>query len=179
MLALSTVLSMVVLFHMPTGGSVTPFSMLPVMIIAYRYGFKWGLVTGAAYGVLQMFLGMGNLSYATNWLAVVCIILFDYVVAYMTVAFAGLFRKIKNQALGFSIGMAIACVLRFICHFITGVTVWAEYAEDMPVMLYSAVYNGSYLLPEMGLTLVVGVVLLSVLDVRGDSIRPLSKSKNA
>ncbi|MBQ1978061.1 MAG: energy-coupled thiamine transporter ThiT [Ruminococcus sp.] len=178
MLALSTVLSMVVLFHMPMGGSVTPFSMLPVMVIAYRYGFKWGLLTGAVYGVLQMFLGMSNLSYATNWVAAVCIILFDYVVAYMAVAFAGLFRKLKNQAIGFSIGVVIACVLRFICHFITGVTVWADYSDGVwPVVSYSLIYNGSYLLPELGVTIVVGAVLMSLLDVRGESIRPLKRSK--
>ena len=178
MLALSTVLSMVVLFRMPMGGSVTPFSMLPVMVIAYRYGFKWGLLTGAVYGVLQMFLGMSNLSYATNWVAAVCIILFDYVVAYMAVAFAGLFRKLKNQAIGFSIGVVIACVLRFICHFITGVTVWADYSDGVwPVVSYSLIYNGSYLLPELGVTIVVGAVLMSLLDVRGESIRPLKRSK--
>ena len=178
MLALSTVLSMVVLFRMPMGGSVTPFSMLPVMVIAYRYGFKWGLLTGAVYGVLQMFLGMNNLSYATNWVAAVCIILFDYVVAYMAVAFAGLFRKLKNQAIGFSIGVVIACVLRFICHFITGVTVWADYTDGVwPVVSYSLIYNGSYLLPELGVTIVVGAVLMSLLDVRGESIRPLKRSK--
>lgn len=178
MLALSTILSMIVLFDMPMGGSVTPFSMLPVMVIAYRYGFKWGLLTGAVYGVLQMFLGMNNLSYATNWVAAVCIILFDYVVAYMAVAFAGLFRKLKNQAIGFSIGVVIACVLRFICHFITGVTVWADYSDGVwPVVSYSLIYNGSYLLPELGVTIVVGAVLMSLLDVRGESIRPLKRSK--
>ncbi len=178
MLALSTILSMIVLFDMPMGGSVTPFSMLPVMVIAYRYGFKWGLLTGSVYGVLQMFLGMNNLSYATNWVAAVCIILFDYVVAYMAVAFAGLFRKLKNQAIGFSIGVVIACVLRFICHFITGVTVWADYSDGVwPVVSYSLIYNGSYLLPELGVTIVVGAVLMSLLDVRGESIRPLKRSK--
>ena len=159
------------------GGSVTAFSMLPILIIAYRYGFMWGIGVGAIYGVVQMMLGMSSLSYATNALAVVCIILFDYVVAFGVLGFGGFFRKLKNQPLGFAFGVSLGCALRFLCHFITGVTVWSSYAEDMPVALYSLVYNGSYMLPELGITLVVGVAVASVLDLRGESIRTLKRSK--
>jgi len=178
MLGLATALSMVMLFHLPAGGSVTVFSMLPVLIIAYRYGFLWGIGVGAIYGLIQMILGVSALSYATNALAAVCIILFDYIVAFGVLGFGGLFRKFKSQVAGFSIGVVIACVLRFLCHFLTGVTVWADYSDGMwAVVSYSLVYNGSYMLPEMLITLVVGVAVVSVLDLRSDSIRPLRRSK--
>lgn len=177
MLALATVLSMIPFLQLPMGGSITIFSMLPVLIIAYRYGVKWGFLVSCTYGLIQMILGLNNLTYATNALAAVCIILFDYVVAFGVLGFGGMFRKFKNQPIGFAIGAVIACTLRFLCHFITGVTVWSSYAEDMPVALYSFIYNGSYMLPESIITIVVGVVLMLFLDFRSEKLRPLRKSK--
>lgn len=176
MLALSTVLSMITFFQLPAGGSVTPFSMLPVLIIAYRYGVKWGLGVGMVYGLIQMMLGLNNLSYATNALAGVCIILFDYLVAFGVMGFGGLFRKMKNQAVGFSIGVVVACVLRFICHFLTGITVWADYTGGIwNTIVFSLSYNGSYMLPELVITVAVGAVLMSVLDFRSERLGPLRK----
>ena len=69
MIAFATVLSIVKIVDMPYGGSVTACSMLPLLIIAYRYGTKWGLLTSFTYGVIQMFLGMDNLTYATSFWA--------------------------------------------------------------------------------------------------------------
>ncbi|MBQ8794990.1 MAG: energy-coupled thiamine transporter ThiT [Clostridia bacterium] len=178
MLALATALSMVTFFRLPAGGSVTPFSMLPVLIIAYRYGTKWGFLVGGVYGLIQMVLGLSALSYATNALAVICIILFDYIVAFGVLGFGGLFRKVKLQPLGFTLGVIVACVLRFLCHFITGITVWADYAEGIwPVIIYSLSYNGSYMLPELVITAVVGSVLMSFLDFKDEKLRPLRKTK--
>lgn len=176
MLALATALSMITFFKLPAGGSVTPFSMLPILIIAYRYGTKWGLGVGVIYGLIQMVLGLSALSYATNAWAAVCIILFDYVVAFGVLGFGGLFRKAKNQAIGFSSGVIFACVLRFLCHFLTGITVWADYADGVwPVVIYSLTYNGSYMLPELIITTAVGAVLMSFLDFRSEKLRPLRK----
>lgn len=178
MLALATALSMITFFKLPAGGSVTPFSMLPILIIAYRYGTKWGLGVGVIYGLIQMVLGLSALSYATNAWAAVCIILFDYVVAFGVLGFGGLFRKAKNQAIGFSSGVIVACVLRFLCHFLTGITVWADYADGVwPVVIYSLTYNGSYMLPELIITTAVGAVLMSFLDFRSEKLRPLRKSQ--
>ncbi|MBR3988155.1 MAG: energy-coupled thiamine transporter ThiT [Clostridia bacterium] len=178
MLALGTALSLVTFFHLPAGGSVTPFSMLPVLIIAYRYGMKWGFGVGAIYGLIQMVLGMSALSYATNAVAAICIILFDYVVAFGVLGFGGLFRKLNNQAVGFSLGVIIACVLRFLCHFITGITVWADYAEGVwGVVIYSLTYNGSYMLPELVITTAVGALLMSFLDFKDEKLKPLRKTK--
>ena len=178
MLGFATALSIIPFFNLPAGGSVTPFSMLPVLIIAYRYGMKWGFLTGAIYGVIQMVLGLSALSYATNALAVICMILFDYIVAFGVMAFGGLFRSLKNQAVGFSLGVVAACVLRFLCHFLTGITVWADYAQGTwGVIIFSLTYNGSYMLPELVITTAVGAVLMSFLDFKDDRLRPLRKTK--
>ena len=177
MLALATVLSMIPFLQLPMGGSITIFSMLPVLIIAYRYGMKWGFLVGITYGLIQMVLGLNNLTYATSPWAVICIILFDYLVAFGVLGFGGLFRKLQIQSVGFALGTAIACTLRFSCHFITGVTVWDMYAEDMPVALYSLIYNGSYMLPETAITIVIGVILMLFLNFRSEKLSPLRKSK--
>ena len=169
---------MVMLFHLPAGGSVTVFSMLPILIIAYRYGVLWGAGVGAVYGLIQMILGVSALSYATNALAAVCIILFDYIVAFGVLSLGGMFRKMKNQAVGFGLGIVLSCVLRFVCHFLTGVTVWADFTDGVwAVINYSLVYNGSYMFPEMLITLVVGVAVASVLDLKAESIRPIKREK--
>lgn len=177
MLALATVLSIIPFFQMPMGGSVTLFSMLPVLIIAYRYGMKWGFAVSSTYGLIQMVLGLNNLSYATNAVAVVAIILFDYVVAFGVLGFGGMFRKLKLQPVGFALGAGVACVLRFLCHFLTGITVWADYVDGVwPVIIYSLTYNGSYMLPETAITVVIGVLIMSILDFRGEKLSTLKKS---
>ncbi len=178
MLALGTALSLIAFAPWPAGGSITVFSMLPVLIIAYRYGMKWGFLVGGVYGLIQMVLGLSALSYATNALAAICIILFDYIVAFGVLGFGGLFRNLKNQAAGFSLGVIIACVLRFLCHFLTGITVWADYAEGVwGVIIYSLTYNGSYMLPELVITTAVGAVLMSFLDFKDEKLRPLRNNK--
>ena len=66
MLALATVLSLVKIFELPYGGSITAFSMVPIMIIAFRYGTKWGMISGFVYSVIQLLFGISTLSYATS-----------------------------------------------------------------------------------------------------------------
>ncbi len=172
MLALATLLSLITIFPMPFGGSVTPLSMLPVFLIAFRYGALWGVGVGFTYGLIEMLLGLNNLSYATSALAGVCIVLFDYLVAFAVLGLGGLFRKrLKHRSLEFALGVTLGCVLRFLCHFLTGVTVWAGYADGQIVWIYSLLYNGSYMLPEMILTVVVGVILCSIFDFTSTDLR--------
>lgn len=161
MLAFAAVLSVIKLVDMPYGGSVTLFSMLPIVIIAYRYGTKWGLLTGATYGLLQMLLGLDNLSYATSFGAAVAIILFDYLIAFTALGLGGLFRKwVPHQATALSLGAVFTGVLRYLCHVISGCTVW--YGLSVPTgesIVYSLGYN-LYMVPEI-LLLVVGAIYVS------------------
>lgn len=179
MIALGTVLSLFTIANLPFGGSVTVCSMVPVALIAYRYKLKWGLLAGTVYGLVQMILGASNLAYGTSALAVVLIILFDYIVAFGVIGFAGLFRDRLNgnQALEVSIGALLACVLRYVCHFISGWAVWGAWAEDMPAWLYSITYNATYMIPETIVTVVACVLLGLVLDFRKDTVSPLKRNK--
>ena len=116
MLALATVLSFFKLYEMPYGGSITIASMLPVLIIAYRYGTKWGLLSGFVFGAIQQLLGLKNLSYFTTWQSVVAIILLDYIIAFMVIGFGGVFKKSQTQPRAFVFGGLLVCLLRFVCH---------------------------------------------------------------
>ncbi len=177
MLAVATLLSLITIINMPFGGSVTPLAMLPIFLIAYRYGTLWGIGVGFTYGLIQMLLGLNNLSYATSAMAGACIVLFDYLVAFGVLGMGGLFRKrLGNRSLEFALGVTVGCVLRFLCHFLTGITVWAGYAEDQAVWLYSLLYNGSYMLPELILTLIVGVILCGIFDFTNPDMRKIKKA---
>ena len=153
-IALSTVLSeLIPSFSLPFGGSVTLFSMVPVCLIGIMFGVKWGILSNLIYGGIQLIFGAGNLAYATWWGAAVAIILFDYIIAYGVLGFTGIFKKIvKNTALAGVLGALFVCVLRYACHFITGVTVWREIADLWGAVWYSITYNATYMIPEMIIT---------------------------
>lgn len=180
MLALAVALSYVKILDLPMGGSITLFSQVPIIIIGYRYGWKWGISTGVLYGVLEMLLqGLGNFAYVKGFGAYLILILADYVLAFMSLGLGGaMFRKMKNQAVALGLGAFAASLLRFICHFVSGVTIWGEYADGwQAVWQYSAAYNGSYMAAEAAIT-VVGVVLLStVLDFSATDLKKKKKSK--
>lgn len=166
MLALAVALSYVKVFDLPMGGSVTLFSQVPIIIIGYRYGAKWGISTGVIYGVLEMLLqGLGNFAYVKGIGSYLILILADYVLAFMALGLGGaMFKKpIKNQPLALGLGAFAGSLLRFICHFVSGVTIWGEYADGWKsVWGYSFGYNGSYMAAEAVIS-VIGVVVLSVL----------------
>ena len=179
MLALAVGLSYVTIFSLPMGGSVTLFSQVPIIIIGYRYGAKWGCVTGIIYGLLEMVLqGLGNFAYVSGIGAYIILILADYVLAFMALGLGGgLFKKaIKNQTLSLGVGAFVASALRFVCHFVSGVTIWGEYADGWKsVWVYSLGYNGSYMAAEAVIS-VIGVVVLSlVLDFNKENLRKKAK----
>lgn len=173
MLALATVLSFIKIIQMPMGGSVTLCSMLPIMLIGIKYGNLTGASVGLLYSLIQLVMDLpgGNVFYAGMTAGVAIIIaLFDYVVPFTMLGFAGMFRKIKTEKipmLGAYIGVIVTIIIRFICHFITGFSVWGQWApEGMGKYYYSLVYNGTYLLPELGITIVVAIILLQVPQIR-------------
>ena len=139
-IALSNVLSMIKLMEMAQGGSVTPASMLPLMLFAYVYGVGPGCLVGAVYGVLQFII--------SPWFVSVPQVLLDYPIAYGCVGLAGLFASMKNENMGLSLGVIVACIARFMAAVLSGVIFFAEYAGSQNPWVYSIGYNGAYMLPE-------------------------------
>ena len=180
MLALTTILSVLAIAKLPYGGSITFASMLPMTIIAYRYGFTWGLLTGATYGLIQMLLGMDTLSYATSVTAVIAIILLDYIFAFMSTALGGLFRKSSNQVAALTNATLLVCIVRYLFHVISGCTVWAGLSiPTADALIYSIIYNATYMLPEMIITCVAAVYLGSSLDFRTKQLTAAEKGAKA
>ena len=147
MLALAMVLAMVCalipFLNLPFGGGFTVASMLPVVIISYMYGMKWGFFSAAIYAVIQivmdLYLGKGSTIMALfmpnsedfmGFGAAIAILIIDYLVAYTLLGFGGAFRKvIKNKALALTLGVVLALSLRYIAHIVSGYIFYGAWAE--------------------------------------------------
>lgn len=175
MIALATILSVLKIFDLPYGGSITVGSMLPMIIIAYRYGIGKGMITGLAYSAIQLLFGLNSLSYATSAAAAIAIIMLDYIVAFTVTGLGGVFKKAfkNNQTAGIMSGAALVCILRFICHVISGCTVWAGVSiPSSDGLIYSLSYNATYMLPETIIVLLLAWYLTGIIDFSGATLRP-------
>jgi thiamine transporter len=133
--------------HLPQGGSVTLASMVPLLWFALRRGLRWGVEAGLIYGLVHMVIS-GDIYYPTQ-------ILLDYPLAFGALGLAGAF---KTRPV---IGVGVGILGRFICHFISGVVFFGQYAwEGWNVYAYSAAYNASYLVPEFIISAIIIFILL-------------------
>ena len=155
MVALATALGYLKLFELPQGGAVC-IGMLPLFLYCVRWGLGKGLVCCFAYGVLQLIF---DGAYAWGWTSM----LLDYILAYGIIGFTGVLRGKKG---GIFWATVVGCVLRFVVHFISGVTIYRIYAPEQLFnttftnpWLYSAAYNGSYVGLDMVLCLVIFALL--------------------
>jgi len=166
MIAVATVLSLIKI-DLPFGGGVTIVSMLPLVLISHRWGWKWGVLTAFVYGVIQMLLGLDNVGYATSFIMALGIIFLDYVIAYTVIGLSGVFDlKLGKTRQSVAVGIAVTFVLRFCCHLLTGVWIWGEWMPETFMnmtmtspWLYSFLYNGWYMLAELVVTEIVAMIL--------------------
>lgn len=198
LIALGTILSMIKVFELPYGGSITLFGMVPILILGYKYGLKWGAVSGLIYSVLQAVLGAtASQAFAGMYdpenaaksvLNIVLMAVLDYFVAFTVLGLAGMFKgKIKNDVGAITAGSVVAVLLRLVAHFLSGWILWGSYAEwfftdvmnngfgqsvlqnlsGQPLaIVYSLVYNSSYMLPELAVTIVGILALMAVKPLR-------------
>lgn len=188
LIAAGTVLSLFQPLQLPFGGGITICSMLPLVLIAYRHGTKWGVFSAFVFSIVQTLLGFKTVSafflpgesQMVIWQAVlVCLI--DYILAYTVLGFGGIVRdRFRSPSAALTAGSVIAIFLRFVMHFISGSLffgAWAEWffsqeslgsfgagvLESMSgaglAMFYSLCYNASYLVPEMIITAVAAYAI--------------------
>ena len=179
--------------EMPFGGQVTLVSMLPVVLISYRHGVKWGLVAGLGYAMIEMVIGAKTVAAAfqpgyfgdgTMILNAFIMCALDYLAAFTALGLGGAFRRrMENPAAALCCGSLLALGVRYACHVASGFILFAGWAEwfftqegfpawgaglvgalspGMLGFVYSLVYNGMYMVPEMILTAVVSVLLARV-----------------
>ena len=156
LVALAFILSFVKLYELPNGGSLTP-AMFPILLYGLRWGLPRGLIAGFVFGLLQLIF---DGAYAWGWQSM----LLDYLLAFTPLGLAGLF---KGKAWGIFPGTVLGCAARFVIHYISGVTIY-RIIEPTAVpgfgtfdnaSLYSLVYNGSYMIPNMLLAMLLAGVL--------------------
>ncbi len=150
LIGLAYIMDMVKLGSMPQGGSVTLGSMIPILIFAIRWGAKPGVMAGLVFGSMQFLLGA---KYSFHPIS----ILFDYSLAWACLGVAGAFKGSMPKLMT---GVALGIFGRFICHVISGVTIWSSYApEGTSPLMYSIAYNGTYLGVEAFIAIVVFAAL--------------------
>ena len=155
-IAMAEILSLIKLYEFPNGGSVT-LEMLPIVLFAARYGCGWGAGAGLVFGALTYLIGS---KFSIDWTTIIC----DYFLAFVALGFgAGLLSKRKWSVF---YGTLIGGVLRFLVHYLIGVFVWGVYMPDeffgmtmTSPWFYSLLYNGSYMLPNIVLCLLVFALL--------------------
>lgn len=183
MVALATVLSLVKVWQSPYGGSVTILSMAPIILLSVRRGVKVGLFAGLAHGLIQLIFGLSNIAWIPTPAGIAIGCLADYILPFTLLGLGGCFRNIRfsknrtaNLILTTALGALLVTVLRYVCHLFTGVVVWyaldLEWYADDPThivnlygpWLFSLVYNGIYMIPEIIATTVVTPILAKALD---------------
>lgn len=179
--------------QMPFGGQITLVNMLPIVLISYRYGVKWGLFSSFVYSMLQMAIGLNTVTAAFQpgyfgdevmLVNAIVMILLDYLIAYTVLGLGGIFRnKIKNAGVSLMCGSIVALSCRYIAHILSGYILFAGWAEwfftqegfpawgarlvesvspEMLGFLYSVVYNGMYMIPEIILTAIAAVLIARI-----------------
>ena len=154
MVALAGALYLIKIFTLPQGGSVTLGSMVPIFLLALRRGPRIGIVGGVAFGLVALvedvYSGVEVIFYPAQ-------VILDYPLAFGLLGLAGFFQKIP--ILGVGLGIAA----RFCSHFVSGVLFFASYAPaGVSPFVYSAVYNGGFLIPEFVITAALMIALLRV-----------------
>ena len=178
---------------MPFGGQLTLCAMLPIVLLSYRHGVKWGLTAGFCYSLVQMALGAdvvaaafqpGYFGDGTMLGRAVTMCLLDYVLAYTALGLGGCFRKlIRSRSVALAAGSLVALGARYVTHIFSGYILfagWAEWfftQEGFPAWgaalvetlspqalgwLYSIVYNGMYMIPEMLITAVAALLIAKI-----------------
>lgn len=151
----------------PQGGSIS-IEMVPIFLMAFRWGLKGGLLTGLLLGVLQGILG-GYIIHPVQGLM-------DYPVAYAVVGLAGIFAsKVKDAVTGHhrgkwmlyvALGILIGSFLRFVSHVISGIVFFSQGEAAVPALKISLIYNGTYMLPSFILSAIVVILVISAAPKR-------------
>lgn len=149
--ALSVICGFIKIWEMPQGGSVS-LTMVPILYISYRRGVGAGMITGGIYGLLAVLVS-GIIYHPLS-------VLLDYILAYGIIGISGLFGK---GIRGIISGSLVGVTGRFICSWISGAVIFAQYAPvGQSPWLYSAVYQATYMLPE----LIISVFLLAIIYLK-------------
>ncbi|MBQ3054421.1 MAG: energy-coupled thiamine transporter ThiT [Clostridia bacterium] len=139
LIALGTILSLLKLFEMPFGGTITVASMVPILLVGYIYGIKWGLFSSLVYSLLQLVCGIATGIVSRMFLPgdeqmvlwqAISICIFDYILAYVALGFGGIFKeKLQKPVLELVLGIIFSTFLCWLMHTISGYIFYGAWAE--------------------------------------------------
>ena len=192
--SISAICAVMPFLNLPFGGGFTIASMLPIILVAYMYGTKWGILTAFVYSILQMLLGFNTVSAfflpgdsQMVWWRAILVILIDYVVAYTALGLGGVFRKKFETKKVLVFGSIFAISLRYVAHIISGAIffgAWAEWfftQDGFPIwgerileifsgealaLVYSIIYNGTYMIPEIIITAIAAALIVRIPQIK-------------
>lgn len=213
MIALATALAVVCEFipvlHLPFGGGFTIASMLPIVLVSYLFGLRWGFFSSAVYSLIQILFSIArggslvalftpNSDDFMGYSAAVWILILDYLVAYTVLGIGGIFRKkIKNKTAALVLGVVVALSLRYLVHIVSGYIFYGAWAEwffgqeglflgekiltsvhgKALAWLYSTVYNGLYMIPEIVITALCAVAVARIPMIRRIAEKNIDQQK--
>ena len=205
MIAIATVIALICdyipFLNLPFGGTITIASMLPIIIVSYMFGIKWGLFTAFTYSIVQIIISLTHGASGTvaglflpdsgfTVIMGIIIILLDYVAAYTSLGLGGIFRNIvKNKTASLVVGGTFALVVCYAFHVLSGAIFYGQWAEwfftdtiikDFAIskaimqnlsgatlsLVYSIIYNGCYMIPEIVITAGIGAAVSIVPQIR-------------
>ena len=192
--AISAICAAIPFLNLPFGGGFTIASMLPIILVAYMYGTKWGILTAFTYSFMQMLLGFNTVSSfflpgdsQMIWWRAILVCFIDYVIAYTVLGFGGVFRNKFGAKKALVLGSILAISLRYVAHIISGAIffgAWAEwfftqegfYAWGQTILdtfsgaslatVYSIIYNGTYMIPEIVITALVACFVTRIPQIK-------------
>ncbi len=158
LIALAIILSRIPIVQLPFGGSITFFSMLPLVLVGYLYGLSMGVLAGLVFGFLNFILA--NNPFVVHYIQLIL----DYFLAFIVLGFSGFFSKWKYKY-SLEISYIVAVILRYLVSVLSGVVFFSEYApEGTTGLWYSITYNMTYIVPEMLLTLLLIPFLKHIIE---------------
>lgn len=192
--SISAICAVMPFLNLPFGGGFTIASMLPIIVVSYMYGTRWGLLTAFVYSIMQMLLGFNTVSAfflpgdsQMVWWRAVTVCLIDYVIAYTVLGLGGILRKKYDGKKALVLGSILAISLRYIAHIVSGAIffgTWAEwfftqdgfpawgetilntFSGDALATVYSIIYNGTYMIPEIIITAVVACFVTRIPQIK-------------
>ena len=205
MIAIATVIAIICdyipFLNLPFGGTITIASMLPIIIVSYMFGVRWGLFTAFTYSIIQIIISLTHGASGTvaglflpesgfTVIMGLIIIFLDYIAAYTSVGLGGIFRNvIKNKTVSLVLGGTVALLVCYAFHVLSGAIFYGQWAEwfftDTIIknfaiskaimekfsgaslaLVYSIIYNGCYMIPEIILTAGVGAAVSIIPQIR-------------
>ncbi|MBQ6172565.1 MAG: energy-coupled thiamine transporter ThiT [Clostridia bacterium] len=165
MIALATVLSIFPTIKAPLGGSITIASMVPIMLVSFVYGPKWGVPVAVGYSVVQLLLDVAAVaSWGLTPAVFVGCLLIDYIIAFSVLCVCGFFTLKKTTLVRVILGTLTAGMLRYFAHFVSGYLFFGAWAEEgFSPFTWAIVYNGAYMIPEIAICIVVMIALYKLI----------------